>query len=184
MVQNAPMKARIFIGIPVPPAIRKQLAALPHDIAGAKWSDSANYHLTLAFIGETERDAIDRICEALRRVEAMQFPLAIHGVGRFDTRILWAGVTSHAHLHGLQGRVRAALDGIGIDYDHRPYRPHVTMARLKSGLDETQLQAWMQEHAALASHSFLVEHFHLYESASTPAGVRYEPLATFSLSAA
>lgn len=178
------MNASLFIGISIPHAQRKQLSALPKDIAGAKWSPASNYHLTLAFIGNTERDAIDRICAALKAIQATQFPLALAGVGRFDKRVLWAGVTSLTHLHTLEGQIRTALDGIGVDYDHRPYRPHVTLARLKSDVEEKTLENWMEQQAKFRSHSFTVTEFHLYESVSTPDGVRYEPLASFALSAA
>lgn len=178
------MKASLFIGIPIPYPVRKQLAALPHSLEHAKWSIAENFHLTLAFIGETERDAIDEITRTLQDLHYSQFALAMQGVDRFDKRVLWAGVTSHKELHDLHGQICALLDGMGVEFDHRPYRPHVTLARLRASVNDTELDAWMAEHKNLKSLTFMVEQFHLYESLSTPQGTRYIPLASFPLSAA
>ena len=182
LVQNSTMKTRLFIGIALPYSIRKQLAALPWGLDGAKFTTLHNFHLTLAFIGEAEQDAIDSICKAMAQVHETRFPLALKGLDRFDKRILWAGVTSHPHLHALQGKICMALDSIPIEFEHKPFRPHVTLARLKNSIDDAVLDACIGQHSAFKTPAFTVEQFHLFESVSTPEGVQYNPIAHFPLS--
>src|SRR5688572_2199137 len=61
LLQNTLMNARLFVGLALPPPVRKQLAALPRDLPGAKWTTSSNLHLTLTFIGEAPRESISSI---------------------------------------------------------------------------------------------------------------------------
>lgn len=89
-----------------------------------------NYHVTLAFIGETER-ATEAI-EALRAVEADAFALTLAGVGKFSrTRgdTYWYGVRMSAALEALYARTQAELTARGFELEARGFRPHVTLAR-------------------------------------------------------
>lgn len=175
------MKTRLFIGIALPYFLRKQLAALPLALDGAKFTTIHNFHLTLAFIGEAEQDAKDAICKAMEQVHEQQFPLALKGIDRFDKRILWAGTTSHPQLHALWGKICTALDAIPIAFEHKPFRPHVTLARLKNSVEDTALEACILQHSNFKTAAFTVEQFQLFESVSTPEGVQYNPLAHFPL---
>lgn len=171
------------MGLALPPHVRKQLAALPCHLPGARWTAAGNLHLTLTFIGEAPRESIDRISEAMRHVTFDVFPLALHGLGLFDKRVLWAGVTSQPQLFTLQEKVSSHLDKAGIAFDNKPFRPHITLARLRHNVDNAGLERFLDEHAGLKTPSFAVERFHLYESSSTPEGTRYVPLAAFPFTA-
>jgi 2'-5' RNA ligase len=176
------MSARLFIGIALPHSMCKQLAGLPLDMHGAKCTSMHNFHLTLAFIGEVESSSINAICQSMRRIHCKQFPLAAKGIGRFDKRILWAGVTSHAQLHPLQAEICTALNAIGVEFDHKPFRPHITLARLRNSTNEEELDAFIAQHKAFRSAPFTVQTFQLFESKSTAQGVQYTPLVSFPLS--
>ncbi len=89
-----------------------------------------NYHVTLAFIGETER-ATEAI-EALRAVESDAFTLTLAQVGKFSrTRgdIYWYGVRTCAALEALYARTQAELTARGFELETRAFKPHVTLAR-------------------------------------------------------
>ena len=82
-----------------------------------------NYHVTLAFIGETAE--AEKAAEAVRAVEAAPFTLTLAKVGKFSrTRgdIYWYGVRTCAALEALYARTQAELTARG-------FRPHVTLAR-------------------------------------------------------
>lgn len=177
------MKARLFIGLALPYPIRKQLASLPDKPEGAKSSPAENLHITLVFIGESERDRIDGICAAMRNVRAESFPLALRGLGRFDNRVLWTAVTSHPQLYALEDKITDALKSIGVDFDHRPFRPHITIARLRSSTSEDAVSDYIDAHSKLKSPTFIMDKFYLYEAVSTPEGSRYIQLETFALTA-
>lgn len=87
----------------------------------------ADLHLTLAFLGETER------AEAARAaVETLagggRFSLTAEGLGRFgDT--WWAGTAPCPALEALAGRTRHAMEAAGFSLEKRPFVPHITLAR-------------------------------------------------------
>ena len=75
----------------------------------------AGLHLTLAFLGQTER--LDAACSALETLaRSGRFLLTAEGLGRFgDT--WWAGTP------------RRALEEAGFSLEKRPFVPHITLAR-------------------------------------------------------
>ncbi|MDV0447619.1 RNA 2',3'-cyclic phosphodiesterase [Methanosarcinaceae archaeon Ag5] len=125
---------RLFVAIDFPPAIRKQLA----EIAGVVKKNSTqgsftleeNIHLTLAFIGETER--FDTARRVIEQIPVPLFDLTLEGLGVFkhhDGGILWVGVRKDAPLIDLQSRVYSVLADAGFNIDPRSYMPHLTLAR-------------------------------------------------------
>ncbi len=85
---------RLFIAIPLSPALREELTGLQRRMfdAGARGSftPKENLHLTLAFLGE--RPQSDPVLEALERVTFTPVPLTLAGVGCFGD-LWWAGVS-------------------------------------------------------------------------------------------
>ncbi|MCS6890944.1 MAG: RNA 2',3'-cyclic phosphodiesterase, partial [Rhodovarius sp.] len=58
------MSLRLFVALPLPDALRHELAALASGIPGARWVPEENYHLTLRFIGEVGHDRAHDVDEA------------------------------------------------------------------------------------------------------------------------
>ena len=93
---------------------------------------------------------------------------------------------SHYHdlaapLELLVHRVERACAGLGFPVEGRPFRPHVTLGRVREGrrLPEPAVRAI--EGAELPAASFMAERVVLYESLPGPGGSRYEERATFPL---
>ena len=89
-----------------------------------------NYHVTLAFIGETAE--AEKAAEAVRAVEAAPFTLTLAKVGKFSrTRgdVYWYGVRRSAALEALYARTQEELTARGFELEARGFRPHVTLAR-------------------------------------------------------
>src|SRR3546814_10296472 len=59
---------RLFVAIRPPPAIRVRLLGLMHGIAGARWQDDDQLHLTLRFVGEVDRPQADDLADALGHI--------------------------------------------------------------------------------------------------------------------
>lgn len=87
----------------------------------------ADLHLTLAFLGETER--VDAACSALETLALSgRFSLTAEGLGRFgDT--WWAGTAPCPALETLAASARRALEEVGFSLEKRPFVPHITLAR-------------------------------------------------------
>lgn len=118
---------RLFVAVfPPPEAIEHLKNAL--STLDMKLSDTARWHLTLAFLGEVP-DA-GPATAALTEAEANPVgPLEIRGGGRFGT-VLWAGVEGDlAALTRLTRSIRRSLRAKRVPPDDKKFRPHLTLAR-------------------------------------------------------
>lgn len=176
---------RLFVAIPLPEAIITPLVALQTAIPTARWVGVEQMHLTLFFIGETEREAA--VKTALAAVQAAPFPLTLARVGRFPPgnrkppRVLWAGIDSQPALHALQAQVTQALTGAGFTAEDRAFNPHITLARLKAQQPLPEVDRFLAQHENLRLPAFTVEHFRLYASTLTPQGAVYDVRGVYPL---
>ncbi|MEU3184537.1 RNA 2',3'-cyclic phosphodiesterase [Streptomyces sp. NPDC006923] len=114
----------------------ERLRALP-GAGELRWTGRAGWHVTLAFLGEVEDRLLpgltERLGRAARRTEP--FALRVHGGGHFGDRALWAGAAGGLdELRLLAERSGAAARRAGVPMDeHRPYHPHLTLARARGG---------------------------------------------------
>jgi 2'-5' RNA ligase len=103
--------------------------------AQGSFTHKENLHLTVNFIGETNRlnEAKDAMNQAVSKVKAEQFWLTIGGFGRFKRNegdIYWVGVEREDTLWKLQKQLVKELKEEGFfDIDDREYKPHLTLGR-------------------------------------------------------
>lgn len=146
-------------------------------------------HITLHFIGSVPQAG----AMAIRRVLAGAFPA--QGTGAFGMRLLkpgyfarrgaatlWAGVSvpdALLSLYRTLGGVLSAVTSVGTG---RPYRPHVTLARVP-GAAKSDLEAWARDNAAPAweGKTFPVTSFSLVKSDLTPSGPIYRIVERYGL---
>ena len=171
---------RLFVGISLPPELKLRLSLLCAGVPEARWVDAGNFHLTLRFIGEVDEGIAADIDDALLRIEAPRFTLALAGVGQFGTRSLWMGVEKNPALLHLQGKVESALQRLDLPPETRRYAPHVTLARLRPPLGP-KVQAFLAERAHFRAEPFEVRHFNLIASYLTKSGAIYEDQADYRL---
>ena len=134
---SAPPSIRLFVAV-VPPAeaVDHLTAALPNRAAvgdsRARWTHSADWHLTLVFLGWVRPDGVAAVERAVAAgVAAADGPppeLALSGAGHFGRRVLWIGVTGD-DLDRLAAAARSSLERDEIAYDPKPLHPHLTLAR-------------------------------------------------------
>ena len=91
------------------------------------FSEKENLHLTLVFIGETERT--EEIKSALSEIEFPAFGFRISGTGTFEKGIFWAGTEENKNLEKLRKTVFEKLKGLGFELEEREFVPHITLAR-------------------------------------------------------
>ncbi|CAN5899783.1 RNA 2',3'-cyclic phosphodiesterase [soil metagenome] len=132
---------RLFVAVTVPPTARAVLdeavAPLRERHRTLRWTPAGNWHLTLAFLGETTTGERLRAQIALASVGRAAQPcvITIDGrLGRFGDRVLWAAVaTPDGGLPLLARAVSTALRDAGLGVDDRPFRAHLTLARARRG---------------------------------------------------
>jgi len=174
---------RLFVGIAFPPELKLRLSLLETSMAGAKWVDAGNLHLTLRFIGEVAEDVAADIDDALARIGGRKFALQLAGIGVFGggrPRTLWVGVEKQPELTLLQGKIEQALIRAGLPPESRKFAPHVTLARLREPPSD-KLGEFLAANSRFRSEPFAVEHFSLIASFLTKAGSIYEDQADYPL---
>ena len=134
-----------------------------------------NLHLTLLFLGHQPTSQIPLLSQqASQVVEALALPpfaIRLDRLGLFPkARVAWMAPSQPPEpLLRLEAELRAALAAVGIGVEDRPYRPHVTLLRKATRLLAGTVTPITLQATAL----------HLYESRSTPDGVRYIQLASW-----
>ncbi|NUP50671.1 MAG: RNA 2',3'-cyclic phosphodiesterase, partial [Catenulispora sp.] len=133
---------RLFVAITPPRAVllevRTAVDALkrgntPGVNALLRWTRPETWHITVAFYGEVAEDKAEDLAERLGRVAARTTPmeLSLAGAGRFGPRALWFGVQGQCDRLGrLAEAAGAAARRCHIRIEDRPYRPHLTLARV------------------------------------------------------
>lgn len=121
---------RLFAAICLSPAVCNSLAesiAALRNQGGGTFTRPENLHLTLAFIGETER--VEDAAAALRRAAVNgSFSLTVETLGCFND-LWWAGIRKNAKLEQLALGVQSALRDAGFSIENRPWQPHITLVR-------------------------------------------------------
>jgi 2'-5' RNA ligase len=130
---------RLFAAIDPPAAAVAHLEAAVSQVPqrGLRWMPTEQWHITLAFYGEVDRDTADDLRLRLARAAERTSPLTLRlaSVGCFPrhpvaARVLWAGVDGDVDdLRRLADRCRAAGKRSGAAVDDRRFRGHLTLAR-------------------------------------------------------
>ncbi len=169
---------RLFIAIPLPPAVVAELARLTERLKapgdGLRWSAEAGWHITLQFLGKTSGEQYAGVTAGLSRIRFPQFEVRLEPPGFFDRAgVFFAGVRLSPELVRLQEHVVAATKPCGFVPEDRPYHPHITLARSKSG--PRGLRTLKARVGASTDFSaFKAAEVVLYESFPGPGGSRYE----------
>jgi RNA 2',3'-cyclic 3'-phosphodiesterase len=193
---------RLFVAIDLSAEIRERLieyiTTLVREVpesAAEKWVRPESLHLTLKFIGQSER--LGDIKLALREVQSASFHISVAGVGFFTPqkpRIFWAGVQAPAELQRLASAVDAAVAKSGVPSEKEAYHPHITLARTGSGRPHgakasshaslAAIKNAIDANSALANAHFgtmMPREFFLFRSETLPEGARYTKLEGFPL---
>ena len=175
---------RLFTAIEVPEMLRMRLSLLRAPLSGAKWVDPENMHITLRFAGDIDDRAADAFADALAEASVDPFMVTIAGVGAFggrETRVLWAGVEAGPLLDELYRANDRAARAAGLEPPPRGFKPHVTLARMRSARQST-IAGFLEEHGGLRLEPFMVTRFVLLSARPGTGGGPYGLEAEYPLS--
>jgi 2'-5' RNA ligase len=182
---------RIFIAIKVDAgeALLKMLSEFKSRLNGEniKWVSADNIHITLAFLGNTEDEQIKTISKMLRTAcEGFgEFDLTIKGSGVFksfnDPRVIWTGIEPSQKLNQLNGLIIIGLKEAGIRMEDRPFKPHLTLARIKYLKPGNTLKEVIELFREAEIQKMPVNEVILYESVLLPSGPVYKPIGKFRI---
>jgi 2'-5' RNA ligase len=181
---------RLFAAVPLPPPAREEVAGLLQRLRErafpVRWVADAGLHLTLKFFGEVAAPRLEVIEEVVRRAgeDGEPLPLRLADLGAFPAparpRVLWLGIDAPPALELLQDRLERGSAAIGFPPEGVPFRPHVTLGRVREGerCRLAEVEAAGEDYARVP---FLATDVVLFESVPTGQQPRYEPRATVEL---
>ena len=184
---------RLFAAVLPPEAALAELAAAVgrlRSLPGAdrlRWTGRPGWHFTLAFYGEVDDDLVPGLTTRLARSAHRNRPfrLRLSGGGRFARAVVWVGAEGDRDvMRRLAGSAAAAARREGIPMDeHRPYAPHLTVARNRT---HVSLAPFVGELADFTGEWWTVERLCLVRSNLPVSGVpgeqpRYETIGSWHL---
>lgn len=111
-----------------------------------RWVPTHNLHLTLKFLGNIPFSHLDFVKRMLTQIaeSTAQFDLQIDSLGSFPNskrpRVLWVGIHAPATLATLQKAIEEGTSRLGYDREERAFSPHLTLGRVRQGIDAKKLQ--------------------------------------------
>lgn len=175
---------RLFVGLPLPEAVRERLGALCAGLADVRWVAPENMHVTLRFIGDIDETTAADVHGALSQIRVPAFAIDLVGVGTFGAarkpHTLWAGVEKTPALAHLHDKIESAVVRGGLPPEPRRFSPHVTLARLK-GAPGPRLAEFMARNGALRMPDLQCDRFVLFSSHLGRNGASYAAEAAYPL---
>ena len=186
-------KIRAFIALKIPPQWERALTALQEELKerlqAFRWVNPEQIHLTLRFLGSISEEQVIDVKDRLAEMKAGPFTLWPSGLGCFPNarrpRVLWAGLKGDLdRIKSLHTAVVASTKSIGEAPEDRPFRPHLTLARIQEVDRSTAstLQEIAASEEAWSDYGWAVSEVQLIQSHLSPQGARYETLHTTPLS--
>ena len=138
-------------------------------------------HLTLRFLGEIPRTAVEGVKEALSGLQFKAFEAHFSGLGVFPSMkrisVVWVGMTRGSEqLNEIFQQLEPKIRQLGIPADSKGFSPHLTIARVRSGVNRDALAEYVSSMRDHEFGSMQVTSVRLKKSTLTPKGPIYETL--------
>ena len=177
---------RSFIALDLSTEARDELARIigALDAAGSdvKWSDPANIHITLKFLGDIPQEKVVPVAEAVDDVTRRTgpFTMTLKGIGAFPgwrfPKVVWVGVgPGEEKLKELALNVEDAMVRQAFEREKRDFSAHLTLGRVRKAKNKDKLQ---QLAAAIEVAPVVIpaKKVILFKSVLTREGPVYTPL--------
>lgn len=140
-----------------------------------------NIHLTVRFLGNISPSMIEAIYKEMKQLSFTPFEIELRGLGAFPKltypKVVWAGITKGADkLTDVFAQLEPRLRELGIKPDSKGLSPHLTIARVRSGRNKTQLIKLIRELENYKFGTIKAECFRLKKSDLTAKGPIYTTL--------
>jgi len=143
-----------------------------------------NWHITLRFLGNVDQVGYERFLGAIDSADlGRSFRVGLRGLGAFprpgSATVVWIGVEKgRDRLQYLAEVSEESARVAGLVAEERPFRPHLTLSRVRPEQDVGGLI----ERSGEVGIEWRCESVVVYRSHLGRGGARYEPLETLLLS--
>lgn len=174
---------RLFTALEVPADVASGLALHRGGLAGARWIEPADFHITLRFLGDVDRRMANDIDEFLGELQSYPFEVTLDSLGSFGgdkPRAVFARLQANPKLTELQGDIDRIARRLGLPMDARKFVPHVTLARLR---DTTPMEVahYLSLHPIVRPIRFTARRLALMSSRDSVGGGPYVLEAAYPL---
>ncbi len=191
------MKYRLFCALELPPELLAQLtevqaafkAATPR--GSVRWARPQGIHITLKFYGDVAAERVPDLEAGLKRAAAAAGPIAltVQGLGVFPNpiqpQVIWAGLLGDvAPITQLAAQVEAEGVALGFAAEKRPFKPHLTLGRVRANLrpaDQVDLMRFVEQAQQQTLGQLRADTLSLMASELRPMGAVYDRLFTAPL---
>jgi len=170
----------IELGDRVLDLLDQEVAPLQREAPDLAWTSREKRHLTLKFLGDVPEDAESKLIEAAEYAASRHrcMEMTIGEVGAFPNfrraRVVWIGVEQDARLELLHHDLELACERAGFEVEGRPFRPHITLARVRTPLPVERARSLARAARSVRVRvTELVESITLFQSTLAPSGARY-----------
>jgi 2'-5' RNA ligase len=140
-----------------------------------------NIHLTLKFLGNVSAPRLGEVKSSLQQVIFSAFTAEIKGAGAFPNlnhmNVVWVGVNEGwSQVEQIYEQVEKLLSGLGFRREHRPFSPHITIARVRSGRKRDEVASFLQRLTEESFGTITVDKIRLKQSILSSSGPKYSTL--------
>lgn len=168
--------------------LKEKLQAVGDDkFHSLKWETVDKFHMTLFFIGETEKNISEQIGSRLSQIETdfCEIKICTGNISafpnlRFPRVVIIEMVEKDGKLVRLVAEIRKAMSEFNLS-EEKPFRPHITLARVRR---DRKINLTGVIEASGNPIKFSVNSFCLYQSILQPSGSVYKKLKEFRFGAA
>jgi 2'-5' RNA ligase len=148
---------RVFLAVELSQELRAELADVQQELKQKiepemnrnmriSWVQPDKIHLTIKFLGDMDEQVIDPLLgaveQAIRSQRSVNVPL--ERLGAFprphNPRVLWVGPSENweqgvegKRVTEIHGAIEQACESLGFLREAKPFSPHLTLARVKTG---------------------------------------------------
>lgn len=186
---------RLFVACELPDEVRVSIGEIIDQLRersgnAVRWVRPEGVHITLKFLGEVPQRQLPAVKMALHEAVTRHQPfnLEFSNIGMFGgregLRIMWVGIAGDVlRLEALVRDVNTALAVVGFQPEKRPFRPHLTLGRVRDEIStrqraEIEVAVGRQE---VPPSSWRTSQVSLMRSRLLPTGARYDVMGTFGL---
>ncbi len=185
------MGKRIFLAIKInpEPELLDLFDLLRDELAEeqVKWVDEEQLHITLKFFGDMPDEKISILSDVVKNCcsEHPAFSFGLGSPGYFHKHqqpsVVFVKATGIEVMSALQAKLDKCFAELEIPEEEKPFRPHLTLGRLKSVNDLQAFTNLMKQFPPRTVQTVPVSELILYESFLKPSGPEYRILERFKL---
>jgi len=177
---------RGFIAVDIPPSppLESLAEQLRTASASLKVVSTDQLHLTVKFLGEAEEGLVPEIMTAIREAcaDVRPFDVTVRGTGAFPSlsrmNVIWVGVEGAEPIGRIAAALEASLESLGFELERRPWKAHVTLARVKGHRDLDRVRRILETRRDDVFGHHRIDRIHLKKSVLTSGGAQYSIVAT------